>query len=87
MSTGQTSKNVVGVVGIGHVPGILKLWPKQQAQYISDIVTVPPPTMCSKVVRVCFKLSILSFGGYLIYRYVPVTRQIPYYCYSLFNRQ
>lgn len=85
--SGQTSKNVVGVVGIGHVPGILKLWPKQQAQYISDIVTVPPPTVCSKVVRVCFKLSILSFGGYLIYRYVPVTRQIPYYCYSLFNRQ
>lgn len=83
---GQTRyPKVVGVVGIGHIAGIQKLWSQPQEQYIPQIMIIPPPSMCSKLIKVTFKLSILTFGGYLVYRYVPVTRQLPSYCNSVFN--
>ncbi|KAJ8976884.1 hypothetical protein NQ317_016483 [Molorchus minor] len=65
---------VVGVVGIGHVPGITRLWPHDQKTYLKDIVTVPPPSLTSKFIRYSYKVSLLAFGGYLIYRYVPVPK-------------
>ncbi|XP_023015353.1 traB domain-containing protein [Leptinotarsa decemlineata] len=65
---------IVGVVGIGHVPGIIKLWPHSQEKFVKSIITIPPPSVTSKVIKYSFKLSILIFGGYLIYRYIPVPR-------------
>lgn len=65
---------VVGVVGIGHVVGISKLWPIDQRPYLADILIVPPPSLSSKIFRITFRLSLLSLGGYLVYRYVPVPK-------------
>lgn len=80
---------VVGVVGIGHVPGIVKLWPAIQAPSIPFIMSIPPPTLTSKIVKVTFKLSLISFGGLLIYRYVPASRSITHSvidsCHNMIN--
>lgn len=65
---------VVGVVGIGHVVGISRLWPSDQRSYLADILTIPPPSLSSKLFKVTFRISLLTFGGYLVYRYVPVPR-------------
>lgn len=65
---------IVGVVGIGHTPGIIKLWPEEQRQYVSDIMTIPPPSLTSKILKFSFKISLLGFGGYIIYRFVPVPK-------------
>ncbi|KAJ8918431.1 hypothetical protein NQ315_008128 [Exocentrus adspersus] len=68
------SIRVVGVVGMGHVAGITRLWPQEQRPFVKDIITIPPPSVTSRVVKYSFKISLLTFGGYLIYRYVPVPR-------------
>lgn len=73
---------VVGVVGIGHVPGIQKLWGQVQAPYIESIMLIPPPTLTSKLIRISFKLSLLSFGGFLIYKYVPGTKTVTHSIYN-----
>lgn len=65
---------IVGVVGIGHVPGITKLWSEEQGKYVKAIIEIPPPSMTSKVIKQTYKVSLLAFGGYLIYKYVPVPR-------------
>ncbi|XP_050315071.1 traB domain-containing protein-like [Anthonomus grandis grandis] len=65
---------IVGVVGIGHMPGIIKLWPEEQRRFIPGIMVVPPPTMTSKIVKFSFKLSLFGLGVYVIYRYVPVPK-------------
>lgn len=65
---------VVGVVGMGHTPGIIKLWPTSQEQYVSAIVTIPPPSLTSKVIKRAYKVSLLALGGYLIYKFVPIPK-------------
>lgn len=62
----------MAVVGIGHCPGITKLWPVQQKQFIAEIMKIPPRSLSSKMVALSFKLSLIGLGGYLIYKYVPV---------------
>lgn len=64
----------MGVVGIGHVVGITKLWPTNQQPYLKNILTIPPPSLSSKVIKVTFRISLLTFGGYLIYRFIPVPK-------------
>ncbi|KAJ8930704.1 hypothetical protein NQ314_016469 [Rhamnusium bicolor] len=65
---------IVGVVGIGHVPGITRLWPHDQQPFLKDIITIPPPSMTSKVIKYSYKISLLAFGGYLVYKYVPMPK-------------
>ncbi|KAF2905919.1 hypothetical protein ILUMI_00248 [Ignelater luminosus] len=65
---------VVGVVGIGHLVGITRLWPTDQRPYLANILTIPPPSLSSKIFKLTFRISILSLGGYLVYRYVPVPK-------------
>ncbi|CAH0557567.1 unnamed protein product [Brassicogethes aeneus] len=67
---------VVGVVGIGHTPGIIKLWPKDQQGNIAEIMEIPPPSLTSVVVSYTYKMSMLTLGGYLIYRYVPIPKMV-----------
>ncbi|XP_076448471.1 traB domain-containing protein-like isoform X2 [Babylonia areolata] len=61
---------VVGVVGIGHVPGIIANWSKEQD--IKDIITVPPGSMLGKIVKWSIRASLLcalSYGCYRLYRW------------------
>ncbi|KAK9709396.1 TraB/PrgY/gumN family [Popillia japonica] len=67
---------VVGVVGIGHVLGIAKLWPKDQHPFIKDIIFVPPPSLTSKIVKAGFKLSMAALACYLLYKLVPVPKSL-----------
>lgn len=62
---------IVGVVGIGHTPGIIRLWPHEQKQFLQNIITVPPPSLTSKIIRYSFRISLLGLGGYLFYKLVP----------------
>lgn len=65
---------IVGVVGIGHTPGIVKLWPQEQRQFVQEIMTVPPPSLTSKIIRFSFRISLLGFGGYIIYKLIPTPK-------------
>ncbi|XP_030752354.1 traB domain-containing protein [Sitophilus oryzae] len=63
---------VVGVFGMGHIPGIIRLWNHDQRQYMQDIMTIPPPSLTSKIIRYSFRISLLGLGGYFIYKLIPL---------------
>jgi len=67
---------VVGVVGIGHMPGIIENWGKVTRDQVKDIVQVQPPSLFGKVVR--FTIKTAFWGGciYGMYRICrgPVSR-------------
>lgn len=62
---------IVGVVGIGHTPGIIRLWPVDQESFIPNIMAVPPPSLSSKIVKLSFRIGLLGLGGYIIYKVIP----------------
>lgn len=62
---------VVGVVGIGHVPGIVLNWKNQQHD-ISEIMRIPEGSWLGRVLRLGVKLSligILSFACFKMYKW------------------
>ncbi|XP_022914103.2 traB domain-containing protein [Onthophagus taurus] len=67
---------IVAVVGIGHAIGISKLWPIDQRSKIKEILTVPPPSMSTKIIKMSFKLSMMTLACYLAYKYVPVPKSL-----------
>ncbi|ELW49017.1 TraB domain-containing protein [Tupaia chinensis] len=56
---------VVGVVGMGHVPGIEKNWSTDLN--IQEIMTVPPPSISGRVSRLAVKAALLGLLGYGLY--------------------
>lgn len=77
---------VVGVVGMGHAAGIMKLWPHDQHPYLKDILSLPPPSLTSRVIKVTFRISLLTFGGYLVYRFAPLPRVFRETCESALGK-
>eukprot|EP00092_Neocalanus_flemingeri_P036706 GFUD01039961.1.p1 GENE.GFUD01039961.1~~GFUD01039961.1.p1 ORF type:complete len:567 (+),score=187.86 GFUD01039961.1:84-1784(+) len=73
---GFNPPTVVGVVGIGHMPGIIEHWGKVTREQVRDVVRVDPPSVVSKVVR--FTVKTAFWGGclYGVYRLCrgPVNR-------------
>lgn len=61
---------VVGVVGMGHVAGIKRLWPIAQEPFIQSLLTIPPPSLSSKIIHFTFVVSTLTLGGYLTYQLI-----------------
>ncbi|KAM9377893.1 traB domain-containing protein [Pholidichthys leucotaenia] len=57
---------VVGVVGIGHVPGIEQNWEKQLN--INEIMSVAPPSRFGKVFHTVLKGVMIAMLGYACYR-------------------
>ncbi|XP_047451673.1 traB domain-containing protein isoform X1 [Mugil cephalus] len=57
---------VVGVVGMGHVPGIERNWEKQLD--INEIMRVAPPSRFGWVVRTVIKGVVMGMLGYACYR-------------------
>ncbi|KPP74827.1 traB domain-containing protein-like [Scleropages formosus] len=57
---------VVGVVGMGHVPGIERNWDKQLN--IQEIMSVAPPSRFGWVLRTVLKGTLLGMLGYACYR-------------------
>ncbi|XP_077284506.1 traB domain-containing protein [Arctopsyche grandis] len=68
-ATGPT--RVVGIVGMGHVPGILENWGKVKRRSIGPIMKIPPPTLTSRVMRVSFKLAFVGLIAYAGYKVIP----------------
>nr|XP_020037059.1 traB domain-containing protein isoform X3 [Castor canadensis] len=56
---------VVGVVGMGHVPGIEKNW--RTDLNIQEIMTVPPPSISGRVSRLAVKAVFFGLLGYGLY--------------------
>lgn len=57
---------VVGVVGMGHVPGIERNW--DQELNIHEIMSVAPPSRFGWVLRTVLKGTVLGMLGYACYR-------------------
>lgn len=62
--------NVVGIVGIGHIAGIVAHWGKVDQARINEITSLPVRSKSSKVVRFAFKWAIIGSIGYGVFRLV-----------------
>lgn len=69
--TGYSPRVVVGVVGIGHVQGIVQRWGTVTEADIPPIMRIPPPSLSSRILRVTFKVSVYSLIGYGVYKLLP----------------
>ncbi|XP_014209792.1 traB domain-containing protein [Copidosoma floridanum] len=64
---------VVGVVGIGHTLGIVENWGKVDRSQIVPIMSIPPTSMTTKVLKLTFKASIVGVIFYAGYKIAPVS--------------
>ncbi|XP_074097212.1 traB domain-containing protein [Cotesia typhae] len=71
-SQGIKNSRVVGVVGIGHMPGIIKYWGKVQSSEILPLMEIPPQSLSSKILRVTFKVSVVGAIIYVGYKFIPM---------------
>jgi len=73
---GTSPATVVGVVGIGHMPGIIEHWGKVTREQVRDVVRVEPPSTVSRVVRFTVKTAVWGGCLYGVYRLCrgPVSR-------------
>lgn len=65
---------VVGVVGIGHVPGIVANWDSVTQADVDPLMLLPPPSRTSRVVKVALKLSLAGVVLWAAYRVLPRPR-------------
>ncbi|XP_033337801.1 traB domain-containing protein isoform X2 [Megalopta genalis] len=63
---------VVGIVGIGHTPGIIENWGKVIPSDIPPIMSVPPQPLSSKILLYTVKISLLSAVIYVGYKILPM---------------
>ncbi|XP_054710031.1 traB domain-containing protein-like isoform X2 [Uloborus diversus] len=62
---------VVGVVGIGHVPGIIEHWGKVTEKDVAAILRIPEPSLYSRVLKKTVRYSLYGLGVYGIYKLFP----------------
>jgi len=75
---GFVPPTIVGVVGIGHMPGIIEHWGKVTREQVKEVVRVDPPSVVSRVVRFTFKTAFWGgclYGAYRLCR-GPVSRML-----------
>ena len=69
---------VVGVVGIGHVPGIVQNWETVKPEDVAKVVFIPPMSRTEKITRLTIRMSIAclaAYTGYKLFKY-PVSKAI-----------
>ncbi|XP_077486928.1 traB domain-containing protein isoform X2 [Amblyomma americanum] len=69
--SGMQPTVVVGVVGIGHVPGIVENWDKVSDSDIPPIMSVPEPSLPSKVLKFGIKASLISLVVWGSWKLLP----------------
>ncbi|XP_024227215.1 traB domain-containing protein isoform X3 [Bombus impatiens] len=69
---GLKPPRIVGVVGIGHINGIVKNWGKVKASDIWPIIRVPPQPLSSKILKFTIKASLLGATIYMGYKIIPL---------------
>ncbi|KAF9407806.1 hypothetical protein HW555_012303 [Spodoptera exigua] len=62
---------IVGVVGIGHVAGIVEHWGKIKPQDIPPLLQVPPPSLSTRVIRVTVRVACIGALIYAGYKLRP----------------
>ena len=68
---------VVGVVGIGHVAGIVQNWGTVTPGDIPPIMRVPPPTLTSRVLKFTVKASLVGLVVWGVIKIVPLPKLVP----------
>ncbi|XP_071454411.1 traB domain-containing protein isoform X3 [Hetaerina americana] len=69
---GYIPAKVVGVVGIGHVPGIVQHWGKVDVNAIPAIMKIPPPSLTSRMLKITMKASLLGLLVWGCVRILPI---------------
>ena len=69
---------VVGVVGIGHVPGIVQNWETVKPEDVAKVVFIPPMTRAEQITRLTIRMSFACLTLYTGYRLFknPVSKAI-----------
>ena len=69
---------VVGVVGIGHVPGIVQNWETVKPEDVAKVVFIPPMSRTEKFTRLTIRMSFACLTLYTGYRLFknPVSKAI-----------
>ncbi|CAH0407828.1 unnamed protein product [Chilo suppressalis] len=62
---------VVGVVGIGHVAGIVEHWGKIKQQDIAPLLKIPPESLSTRVLRASVRIACVGLLVYAGYKLVP----------------
>lgn len=68
---------VVGVVGIGHMKGIIEKWGKVSSQEVIPISIVPKPSLTTRVLRFTVRASMWGLIIYGVTRISPIRRNLP----------
>ncbi|XP_068985322.1 traB domain-containing protein isoform X2 [Bombus flavifrons] len=69
---GLKPPRIVGVVGIGHINGIVENWGKVKASDIWPIIRVPPQPLSSKILKFTIKASLLGATIYMGYKIIQL---------------
>lgn len=69
--SGMQPTVVVGVVGIGHVPGIVENWEKVSDSDIPPIMSIPKPSLPSKVLKFGIKASLITLVVWGSWKLLP----------------
>ncbi|KAF7385668.1 hypothetical protein HZH66_011510 [Vespula vulgaris] len=72
LGEGLEPTRVVGVVGLGHIPGIVENWGKVQPSDIPPIMSIPPLSLSSKILKFTFKFTLISAIIYVGYKIIPL---------------
>ena len=69
---------VVGVVGIGHVPGIVQNWETVKPEDVAKVVFIPPISRTEKITRLTIRMSFACLAAYTGYKLFknPVSKAI-----------
>ncbi|KAK2586962.1 hypothetical protein KPH14_008488 [Odynerus spinipes] len=73
LGEGLEPARVVGVVGLGHIPGIVENWCKVKPSDIPPIMSIPPLSLSTKILQFTFKASLISAIIYVGYKIIPLT--------------
>ncbi|XP_068201677.1 uncharacterized protein [Palaemon carinicauda] len=69
--SGIAPRIVVGVVGIGHVPGIVERWGKVTDEDIPPIMMIPPTSLSTHVLKFTLRVTFYGLLGYGVYKCLP----------------
>uniref|UniRef100_T1IKH6 TraB domain-containing protein n=1 Tax=Strigamia maritima TaxID=126957 RepID=T1IKH6_STRMM len=65
---------VVGIVGIGHVPGIVQNWNRISEADIPQLLHIPEATLSGKIIRYSFRASVIGLFVWGCWRILPLRR-------------
>ncbi|XP_038210687.1 traB domain-containing protein-like isoform X2 [Zerene cesonia] len=71
LQTRREPCRIVGVVGIGHVAGIVEYWGKITPQDIAPLLVVPPPSLSTRIIRVSVRVACAGALLYAGYKLAP----------------